>query len=128
MSPEGQEQYDDRRQVLHAWRGVDWVQLEREAQDATVPVGDLVKRILRELDLPRKQLMAEILKVWDLIVDPRIRQHARPLALRKGVLYIGVDSSTWLFELHRYHGRQILNQLQAAFGGVEIKRIEFRIC
>jgi len=118
---------DDRSRVLALWRGCDWVALEREMEDRAVRVGDLLPQLLRKLDLPRRRVEREIFHVWDKLIDPRIREHAHPAAIRQGTLYIQVDSSVWLAELHRFHRQEILRRLQEAFGPELIREVRFRL-
>jgi len=47
--------------------------------------------------------------------------------LRKGTLFVNVDSSVWLSEIVRYRRREILDRLQHSFGKNVIQRISFRV-
>ena len=70
---------------------------------------------------------AEVLKVWNSLIDPGIVAHAQPTGLNKGTLFVTVDSSPWLNEIVRYRRREILDRLQHSFGRDLIARISFRI-
>ena len=70
---------------------------------------------------------AEVVKVWNGILDPAIVAHAQPTGLRKGTLFVNVDSSAWLSEIVRYRRKEILDRLQHSFGPNLIARISFRI-
>ena len=60
-------------------------------------------------------------------LDPNIIAHAQPTGLRKGTLFVTVDSSVWLSEIVRYRRKEILNRLQYSFGREFIVRISFRV-
>jgi len=59
----------------------------------------------------------------------RRRQVVRnqPAGLRKGTLFVNVDSSVWLSEIVRYRRKEILDRLQHSFGREIIKKISFRV-
>ena len=53
--------------------------------------------------------------------------HAQPTGIRKGTLFVTVDSSVWLDEIVRYRRREILERLQHSFGRELVARISFRV-
>ena len=77
--------------------------------------------------LDRRQSDAEVVKVWNQLLDPLIVAHAQPTGLHKGTLFITVDSSVWLSELVRYRRREILDRLQHSFGRDLVARLSFRV-
>jgi predicted nucleic acid-binding Zn ribbon protein len=116
-----------RAQVLAAWRGVDTAPLEIARADSGRPVGKLVSRALQGLGLDQRRAEAEILKVWNHLIDASLTAHAQPAGIRKGTLFVNVDSSVWLDEIVRYRRKEILDRMQNAFGREMIQRISFRI-
>jgi predicted nucleic acid-binding Zn ribbon protein len=60
-------------------------------------------------------------------MDPAVSGHAQPTGLRKGTLFVTVDSSPWLDEIVRYRRKEILDRLQHSFGRETIARISFRV-
>ena len=58
---------------------------------------------------------------------PNLVAHAQPAGLRKGTLFVNVDSSVWLSEIVRYRRKGILDRLQHSFGREIIARISFRV-
>ena len=84
-------------------------------------------RVLSELRIDRRQAEAEVVRVWNNLIDPNIVAHAQPTGIRKGTLFVTVDSSVWLSEIVRYRRKELLNRLQYAFGTELIQRISFRI-
>jgi predicted nucleic acid-binding Zn ribbon protein len=116
-----------RERVLAAWRGVDVRPLEVARADTARPVGQLVNRTLERLGLDRRRAEAEIVKVWNHLIDATLTAHAQPAGIRHGTLFVTVDSSVWLDEIVRYRRREILDRMQHAFGREMIQRISFRI-
>ena len=117
---------DARRRVLAAWRGVDLEPLEK-ARPRARTAADVRPLVLKELRIDRRRAEAEVLKVWNNLIDPAIVAHAQPTGLNKGTLFVSVDSSVWLDEIVRYRRREILDRLQHSFGRELIVKISFRV-
>jgi predicted nucleic acid-binding Zn ribbon protein len=83
--------------------------------------------VLADLRMDVRQAEAEIVKVWNDLLDPNVVAHAQPTGLRKGTLFVTVDSSVWLAEIVRYRRKEILDRLQHSFGRDLIARISFRV-
>jgi predicted nucleic acid-binding Zn ribbon protein len=118
---------DPRRAILAQWRGVDLEAEERSKAITARSAKALMPKVLAELGLDRRCAETEILKVWNHLLDPNIVAHAQPAGLRRGTLFVNVDSSVWLSELVRYRRQEILERLQHSFGKLLINRISFRI-
>lgn len=116
----------NRQRVLAQWRGVDTAPLEA-ARPRGRPVADLMPRVLTNLGLDRRRAEAEIVRVWNNLIDPNLTAHAQPTGLNKGTLFVTVDSNVWLSEIVRYRRREILDRLQHSFGRDVIARISFRV-
>ena len=116
-----------RAKVLAQWRGVDYAPLEKaRATPARLP-GEILPGLMKELRLDARQAEAEIVKVWNALIDPAVTAHAQPNNLHKGTLFVNVDSSVWLNEIVRYRRKEILERLQHSFGASAVKKISFRI-
>ena len=118
--------FDPRRRILAQWRGVDVTTLEKSLPRA-LAAADLMPAVLKELRMDRRRAEAEILKVWNNLIDPSIVAHAQPTGLNRGTLHVAVDSSVWLSEIVRYKRKEILERLQHGFGTELIARISFRL-
>jgi hypothetical protein len=116
-----------RDRVLAQWRGIDLRAAEKARKPTSKKAGDVMPKILKDLRIDTRQAEAEILKVWNNLIDPNIVEHARPTGIRKGTLFVTVDSSVWLDEIVRYRRREILDRLQNSFGRDLIVRISFRL-
>jgi predicted nucleic acid-binding Zn ribbon protein len=116
-----------RDRVVAQWRGIDLSPLERAQALRAKPASELMSHVLKSLGLDRRRVEAEVVKVWNSALDPQIVAHAQPTGLRKGTLFVTVDSSVWLSEIVRYRRREILDRLQHSFGRDFIARISFRV-
>jgi predicted nucleic acid-binding Zn ribbon protein len=86
-----------------------------------------MKNVLSDLRIDKRRAEAEVVKVWNNLLDPNVVAHAQPTGLRKGTLFVAVDSSVWLNEIVRYRRKEILDRLQHSFGRDLISKISFRI-
>ena len=116
-----------RQRALAELHGVDLVPLERMRAHAACPVGQFVPDLLKSIRLEQRQGEAEIVRVWNQLMDPTLVAHAQPTGLHQGTLFVRVDSSPWLDEIVRYRRKEILTRLQHSFGRELIQRISFRV-
>ncbi len=116
-----------RRRVLAQWRGVDLEPHEIARRDSARAISSLMPQVVSGLGLERRRAEAEIVKVWNNLMDPNVTAHAQPTGIHKGTVFVSVDSSVWLDEIVRYRRREILERLQNAFGKEMVKRISFRV-
>ncbi len=116
-----------RERVCAEWRGIDLAPLEKGQELRAKPVSDVLPKVFSELRLDQRQADAEILKVWNHLLAPDIVAHAQPTGLRKGTLFVTVDSSVWLCEILRYRRKEILDRLRHSFGREVIAKLSFRV-
>lgn len=116
-----------RQRVLAAWRGVDLNAEEIARTQSSRKVSDLMPRLLSDLRIDRRRAEAEVVKVWNHLIDPTVAMHAQPTGLRNGTLFVTVDSSVWLSEIVRYRRKEILDRLQHSFGKETVAKISFRV-
>ena len=115
------------RNILAQWRGVDLTAQEKARTNHSRATADLMPAVMKKLGLKQRQHEAEIGQVWEELIDPAITAHATPVGIRKGTLFVNVDSNVWLSEIVRYRRHEILQRLQHAFGPEMIARISFRV-
>ena len=127
IPPLGPGRKTNRQRVMAQWRGVDLAPLEKARALRALPASAVLPRVLSDLRIDRRQNEAEVVRVWNQLLDPVIVAHAQPTGLRKGTLFVSVDSSPWLDELVRYRRKEILDRLQHSFGRDLIARISFRV-
>lgn len=116
-----------RQRVLAQWRGLDLQPLEKIRERPARPAGECLPKILTDLRMESRRAEAEIVRVWNDLIDPAVTAHARPTGINKGTLFVTVDSSPWLDEIVRYRRREILERLQHSFGKALITRLSFRV-
>lgn len=116
-----------RAKVLAQWRGVDYAPLEVARITPARRPDAILPALMKELRLDARQAEAEIVKVWNSLIDPVVTAHAQPANLHKGTLFVNVDSSAWLNEIVRYRRKEILDRLQHSFGKSTVQKISFRI-
>ena len=127
LPPLGPPKATSRQRVLAEWRGVDLDPAEKAGAVRAKSVNAIMPRVLTELRIDRRRIEAEGVKVWNNLLDPSIIAHAQPVGLKKGTLFVNVDSSVWLSEVVRYRRKEILDRLQHSFGREFIARISFRL-
>ncbi|HCE05134.1 MAG TPA: hypothetical protein DEQ62_02250, partial [Verrucomicrobiales bacterium] len=115
------------RSILAQWRGIDLTEQEKARLNHARTTADLMPAVMQKLGLKQRQSEAEISKVWTELIDPTVTEHASPVGIRKGTLFVNVDSNVWLSEIVRYRRHEILKRLQHAFGSEMIARISFRV-
>jgi predicted nucleic acid-binding Zn ribbon protein len=116
-----------RAKILAQWRGVDVTPIEKSRAVSERSTAQIMPGLLKELRMEARQGEAELVKVWNSLIDPVITAHAQPANLHKGTLYVNVDSSSWLAEIVRYRRKEILERLQNSFGKSVVQKISYRI-
>lgn len=66
------------------------------------------------------------LVVWHKIVGEKAASHSRPVNIKRGVLTIEVDSSTWLYEFS-LRKKAILKETEKELKAEGVKDIKFRM-
>jgi predicted nucleic acid-binding Zn ribbon protein len=116
-----------RQRVLAAWRGVDLAPEEKARAASARTAASVMPGVLKVLRMDTRRAEAEIVKVWNELIDPVITAHAQPTGIRNGTLFVTVDSSVWLSEIVRYRRKEILGRLHNSFGREFIAKISFRV-
>ncbi len=127
MPPLGAPKPTARQRALADLHGIDLAPLEKIRERAAKSVNEVMPQILARIRMEKRQSEAEILKVWNDLIDPSITAHAQPTGINKGTLFVTVDNSVWLSEIVRYRRREILDRLQHSFGREMVQKISFRV-
>jgi predicted nucleic acid-binding Zn ribbon protein len=127
IPPLGARKLTPRQRIFAQWRGVDLAPLEQAQALRAKPASAILPKVLSDLRIDRRQAEAEVVKVWNHLLEPDVVAHAQPTGLRKGTLFVTVDSSVWLSEIVRYRRKEILDRLQHSFGRDLIAKISFRV-
>ena len=118
---------NSKQRALAEWRGLDTEPLEKARATRVQPIQNLLPKVLADLRMDTRRAEAEILRVWNNLIDPTLVAHAQPTGIHKGTLFVTVDSSPWLNEIVRYRRKEILECLHHSFGRELIARISFRV-
>ena len=113
--------------TLAQFRGLDLAPLEKARARPAQAISDIMPKVLTHLRMDRRRGEAEIVRVWNHLLDGNIVAHAQPTGLRNGTLFVTVDSNVWLSEIVRYRREEILERLHHSFGREFIARISFRL-
>jgi predicted nucleic acid-binding Zn ribbon protein len=127
MPPLGPGKRNAKTRVLAQWRGVDLAPAEKTLEQRTRHVSTLLPKVFSSIRFDNRRSEAEIVRVWNELLAPEIVAHAQPTGLRKGTLFVTVDSSAWLSEIVRYRKAEILERLRHSFGSVLIKKLSFSV-
>jgi predicted nucleic acid-binding Zn ribbon protein len=125
--PRGAPKATPQQKVLAQWRGADLTAREKERANTAQSMEAILPKVLKTLRIDRRQAEAEIVRVWNNLIDPTITAHAQPTGIHKGTVFVNIDSNVWLDEIVRYRRKEILDRLQNSFGKETIKRISFRV-
>src|SRR3982751_6826002 len=127
IPPLGPPKKSARQKVVALWRGIDVTPLEKTHARQSQPLSSILPGVLSGLRIDKRRAEAEVVKVWNNLIDPTIVAHAQPTGIRKGTLFVIVDSNVWLSEIVRYRRKEILDRLQHCFGKEFVARISFRV-
>lgn len=127
IPPRGAPRRTARQRALATLRGIDLAPLELIRERPALSSGAVLPKVLGKLRIDQRQAEAEIVRVWNNLIDPVLTAHARPTGIHKGTLFVTVDNSVWLDEIVRYRRKEILTRLQHSFGRELIQRISFRV-
>ena len=127
IPPRGAPRRTARQRALAALRGIDLEPLELIRERPALSAGAVLPKVLGKLRIDQRQAEAEIVRVWNNLIDPVLTTHARPTGIHKGTLFVTIDNSVWLDEIVRYRRKEILKRLQHSFGRELIQRISFRV-
>ena len=126
IPPLGPPRRSAREQVLKDWSGADTAAFEK-TKPVAKPVQALLSKLMPGLRLDQRRAEVEIVRVWQDLMPPDIAAHAKPAELRKGILFVNVDSNVWLHEIVRFRQKEILERLQHSFGREKIAKLVLRL-
>lgn len=127
IPPLGPPRPSPRQRVLAAWRGADLTAQEKTREHPACALHDVMPKVLKALRMDQRQAEAEIVRVWNHLIDPLITAHAQPTGLAHGTLFVSVDSNVWLAEILTYRRKEILDRLKHSFGRTVVKKLSFRV-
>jgi predicted nucleic acid-binding Zn ribbon protein len=94
--------------------------------DEPTSVGDALAKVRAEFGLPATHVQQTVESHWTEIVGEDVAAHAVLLALRDGVLTIGVDSAPWGTQL-TYLEATLVERANAIAGPSAVRSIAVRV-
>jgi len=98
--------------------------MKRDGFSSSVP--EVLKRVLVRRGMERRIKELWILPQWREIVGEKISKHTQPITVKKGNLFVRVDSSGWLTQL-TYLKEKIISQINQREASNLIKNIYFHL-
>ena len=86
-----------------------------------------IARLFTKLDSQTGSAVQQIQSKWKLIAGEMVAKHSCPGRMADNVLYVYVDSSTWLAEITRFHSDDILRKIQNEIRSVTVKGVRFQV-
>lgn len=88
-------------------------------------ISDVLKDVFARIEKEKTTSRERVDDAWHTAAGERAFSHSRPLALRKSVLSVRVDSAGWMHELS-LNKRTILKRLKSVLGKDKITEIHFK--
>jgi len=89
-------------------------------------IGGVINQVIKKLDAKTHGQREDVVKAWQDAIDHDAVKHTKPVAIKKNILTIEVDSSARLYILN-LKKKDILASMQKAVGKDKIEEIRFRI-
>lgn len=86
-----------------------------------------IDRLFTKLDSQAVASIHKIIAKWKVMAGETVAAHSSPSRLNENILYVDVDSSTWLAEISRFHSREILRRIQKEIGADTVKGLKFQV-
>jgi predicted nucleic acid-binding Zn ribbon protein len=94
--------------------------------DNVKKLGDLVRKTA-EVVTARSKANRRLSKKWATIADQDILEHTEVKGINKGVLYVRVDSATWLHYITAFKKEGLLKSVQSEYRQRYISDIRFYV-
>jgi predicted nucleic acid-binding Zn ribbon protein len=94
--------------------------------DGPRPLSDSLRSVRRELGLGEPSHFDAIVAAWPALVGEPLAAHARPRALRDGVLGIVVDGPEWASQL-RFLDQVLLDRIAADLPEVAVAEVRVTV-
>lgn len=101
----------------------DTIELRREA-DA---IGTVVEAALKRLNVNFSPWLEELREAWPGLVGEEVAAVARPGKVENGILFVYVTTSLKLFELRRFHLREIEKAVDEFGGDQQIRQVRLMV-
>ncbi len=89
-------------------------------------IGGVINQVIKKLDAKTHGQREDVVKAWQDAIDEAAATHTKPVAIKKNILTIEVDSSAWLYVLS-LKKKSILAAMQKSAGKEKVEDIRFRM-
>jgi len=89
-------------------------------------IGGVINQLIKKLDAKTHGQREDVVRAWQDAIEKDAASHTKPVAIKKNILTIEVDSSTWLYVLN-LKKKNILASMQKSVGKDKVEDIRFRI-
>ncbi|MFC1667105.1 DciA family protein [Candidatus Omnitrophota bacterium] len=89
-------------------------------------IKGILNKVIGKIEKQNPGRKEKILGAWQRIVGGKAASHSRPVSIRRKVLTIEMDSSTWLYTLNLKR-KSILKDIKKELEEYKIENIRFRI-
>lgn len=89
-------------------------------------VQDILKRVVRTLDVEERLAAHSVGPVWERAVGERLSKHTRPFSLRAGLLLVEARSASWANEVSLLR-ETIRTQVNEALGHKGVREVRVRL-
>ncbi|OIO33882.1 MAG: hypothetical protein AUJ70_02345 [Candidatus Omnitrophica bacterium CG1_02_40_15] len=100
--------------------------MTRKKGKKPVEIRNIINQVIKKLDTKTHGQQGEVIQAWQNAIEPKAIAHTKPVAIKKNILTIEVDSSTWLYMLS-LKKKNTLARVQKDLGKEKIKDIRFRM-
>jgi predicted nucleic acid-binding Zn ribbon protein len=98
----------------------------RRGGDEPTPLGDALAALGKELGIGSGDAAYQLTRRWSEVAGPDVAEHARPGAVRDGVLTVVVDEAVWATQL-RYLEAVIVERAGAVVGPDVVRSVRVRV-
>ncbi len=100
---------------------------QRQGRGGPTPMKEVMRDYLASSGLERKLRDWPVHDAWREAAGEAFARHARPVALRHGVLTVEVDSAAHLQELKSFTGERYRLLANQSLGREEIRQVTFKL-
>ena len=102
---------------------------ERElpCPEPDLSIRNSITQVFKNIEEHKSSPIRKIQDQWELIAGGIVAGHSRPDRLMGDILYVFVDSSSWMQEIARFHGNDIVQQIQERIGPGLVRQARFQV-
>ncbi len=98
----------------------------RKRKTAPAGIGNILDKVIKKIEKKGPGKKENVLAAWQKAAGSKAAGHSRPANIRRRVLTVEIDSSTWFYALN-LKKRGLLKRLKKELGEETLKEIRFRM-